>query len=89
MSQAIRAIYTDGQLHLLNPVELSEGQQVQLVILSDRERILAALGDLLAHVPNSTDDDVDETALLNEIEADLRGKPTISDAIIEERREGP
>jgi predicted DNA-binding antitoxin AbrB/MazE fold protein len=88
VSQAIRAIYTDGQLHLLDPVELSEGQQVQLVILSDRERILAALGDLLAHIPNSTDDDVDETTLLNEIEADLRGKPTISDAIIQESREG-
>ena len=89
MSQAIRAIYTEGQLHLLDPVELSEGQQVQLVILSDRERILAALGDLLADIPNSTDDDVDETALLNEIEAELRGKPTISDAIIEERNSSP
>jgi predicted DNA-binding antitoxin AbrB/MazE fold protein len=88
VSQAIRAIYTDGQLHLLDPIELTEGQQVQLVILSDRERILAALGDLLAHIPNSTDDDVDETTLLNEIEADLRGKPTISDAIIQESREG-
>jgi predicted DNA-binding antitoxin AbrB/MazE fold protein len=89
MSQAIRAIYTAGQLQLLDPVDLKEGEQVQLVILSDEECVLAALSDLLVVFPDSSDEDIDEAALLNEIAADLRGKPTISDAIIEERREGP
>lgn len=89
MAQAIRAIYNNGQLRLLDPVDLAEGQQIQLVILSDEERVLAALADLLIEIPDSADDDIDEAALLNEIEADLQGKPTISDAIIEERHEGP
>ncbi len=32
MSRAIRAIYEDGHLRLLDPVELSEGEQVQITI---------------------------------------------------------
>jgi predicted DNA-binding antitoxin AbrB/MazE fold protein len=89
MSQAIRAIYTDGQLHLLDPVVLNEGQQVQLVILSDEERVLAALGDLLVEVPDLTDENIDEAALMREIEEGFRGQSPLSETIIEERREGP
>ena len=89
MSQPIRAIYSEGQLRLLDPVDLSEGQEIQLVILSERERFRAALGDLVVEAPKSTDDPIDEEALLREIREAFRGQPPLSDTIIEERREGP
>jgi predicted DNA-binding antitoxin AbrB/MazE fold protein len=88
VSQPIRAIYSDGQLRLLEPVDLTEGQEIQLMILSDDERVLAALGDLLVEIPDQTGE-LDEDALLREIEEGFRGQPPLSDTIIEERRRGP
>ncbi|MBI5668233.1 MAG: antitoxin family protein [Chloroflexi bacterium] len=35
VSQLLRTIYREGQLRLLDPVDLSEGQEIQLMILSD------------------------------------------------------
>ncbi len=88
--QPIRAIYEHGHLRLIDPVDLAEGQEIQLVILSERERARAALSDILVHYEPDTElDEIDEAALLAEIHADTKGKPVISDAIIEERREGP
>lgn len=89
MSQPIRAVYSEGQLRLLDPVDLSEGEEIQLMILSDEERVLAALGDLLVEIPDPMGEDVDEDALAHEIEEGFRGQPPLSDTIIEERREGP
>jgi predicted DNA-binding antitoxin AbrB/MazE fold protein len=92
MGQTIRAVYSDGQLKPLEPVELAEGQEVHLTILSDRERVRAALGDLLVQVPEPTsaeDDEIDEDALAREIEEAFRGQPPLSETIIQERREGP
>ena len=50
----------------------------------------AAMGDLLVQMPDPTAEmgEVDEAALMREIEEGTRGV-TLSDAIIEERREGP
>lgn len=89
MSQPIRAIYNKGQLRLLEPVDLTEGQEIQLTILSDEERVRAALGDLLVEIPDQMGEDIDEEALAREIEEGFRGQPPLSDTIIEERREGP
>jgi predicted DNA-binding antitoxin AbrB/MazE fold protein len=89
MPQPIRAIYSEGQLRLLDPVDLTEGQEVHLVLLSERERFRAALGDLVVEAPKSTDDPIDEEALLREIENALKGQTPLSESIIEERREGP
>ena len=89
MSQAIRAVYSAGQLRLLDPVDLSEGQQIQLIILSDEERIRAALGDLLIEVPDPTDVNTDEVALMREIEDGFRGQPPLSETIINERHDSP
>lgn len=90
MTQAVRAVYEHGHLRLLDPVELAEGQEIQLTILSERERARAVLSDILVYYEPDTElDELDEVALLAEIQADTKGKPTISDAIIEERREGP
>jgi predicted DNA-binding antitoxin AbrB/MazE fold protein len=86
MSQSIRAVYHDGQLRLLDPIQLTEGEEIQLAIVSDRERVRAALGDLLVDIPVLADD-VDEAALAREIEEGFRGQ-TLSDVIIAERQEG-
>jgi predicted DNA-binding antitoxin AbrB/MazE fold protein len=89
MLQSIRAIYSEGQLHLLEPVNLSEGQEIRLMILSDEDAIRAALGDLLVEIPDTSPSDLDEAALLREVEEAFRGQPPLSEAILQERREGP
>ncbi len=88
MSQTVRAIYGAGQLHLLEPVDLAEGQEIQVLILSKNDRARIALGDLLAEAPISSHDTLDEAALLREIEEELKGH-SLSSAIIEERLTGP
>ena len=87
MAQTIRAVYEEGHLRPLEPIDLTEGQEVHVTILSERERVRAALGDLVVQYP-PIDDDLDEEALLREIREGFKGV-TVSDAIIEERREGP
>jgi predicted DNA-binding antitoxin AbrB/MazE fold protein len=89
MLQPIRVIYSEGQLHLLEPVNLSEGQEIRLMILSDEDAIRAALGDLLVEIPDTSPSDLDEAALLREVEEAFRGQPPLSEAILKERREGP
>lgn len=89
MSQAMLAAYEDGRLRVLDPVNLAEGEQVQLMILGDKERTLAALGDLLVEREPDTDEVVDEAALQAEIDAALQGRVSVSDAIMQERQEGP
>lgn len=91
MAQTVRAVYERGQLRLLDDVVLAEGQQVSVSILSERELIRAMLGDLVVTSPFDPNDDdgIDEEALWREIEAELTEDPRLSDAIIEERREGP
>jgi len=88
MSQPIRAVYQNGQIQLLEPVDLVEGQEIQLVILSDREQVISALGDLVVKVTPSDDETMDEEALLHEVNEAFRGLPSLSNIIIEERREG-
>lgn len=89
MSQTVRAIYRDGHLDLLEPVDLVEGQSVEIIIQSERDRLRAALGDLLVE-PTSTTTYTDEEIedMEREVEEGFRGV-TLSDVIIEERREGP
>lgn len=89
MAQALRAVYEHGRLRLLDPVDLAEGQQIVLVILSDRERVQNALGNLVVRYEDEPESDIDEVALLADIDREMQGKPPISDAIIEERQEGP
>jgi len=91
MAGTIRAVYERGQLRPLEPLALRDGQEVRLAILSEREQARSALADLLSPVgaESTTEaDEVDETAILTAIDAALRGRPPVSDAIIDERREG-
>lgn len=85
---SIRAVYRNGQLQLLDPVELAEGQEVQLHILDEPNRVRDALSDLLVQVRFEDDDEtLDEVALQQEIDRASQGV-TLSDVIIEERRSG-
>jgi predicted DNA-binding antitoxin AbrB/MazE fold protein len=89
MSQPVRAVYKGGQLWLLDPVHLTEGQEIRVLILSEEDRVRAALGDLVVPYSAPTEEDVHEEALVREVEEGFRGQPQLSETILEERREGP
>jgi predicted DNA-binding antitoxin AbrB/MazE fold protein len=89
MTLALRAVYEHGKLRLLDPVQLAEGQEIQLMILSDKEQARAVLGDLLVQFIDPVDEDIDEAELARIIEEGFQGQPSLSEAIIKERREGP
>ena len=93
MSQAIRAIYEDGHLRLLDPVELTEGAYVDVTIatidaeaLTLDQRMRAALGSLVRFPLPREKDQGAEPAW---IPLKLKGGRTVSEYIIQERREGP
>jgi predicted DNA-binding antitoxin AbrB/MazE fold protein len=84
---SIRAVYRDGHLQLLEPVDLSEGQEVQLhILLDERSRVQQALSDVLASAKDNDvqQPDMDELALQQQIDDATRGI-SVSDLIIEER----
>lgn len=92
------------QLETTTPEELIElmRQHVELVVMqngiplarvspmemSEQALLRAALGDLLVQYPDQPDDNLDEEALMQEIRDGTKGV-TLSDIILEERREGP
>jgi len=77
----VRAIYEHGQLRLLDPVDLAEGQAVNIAILSEKDRVRAALGDFVApRKMDNKDSEVERYA--NDIETGTR---PLSEIIIEER----
>ena len=88
-SQSIRAVYENGLLRPLDPISLMDGQHIQLMILSEQEQTRAALADLVVQFDAQPLEDIDEAVLQAEIDASITGNPAVSDAIIEERREGP
>lgn len=88
MSETLRAVYENGHLRLLDPVELTDGQEIRLVILTERDRARAALRDLVAYMPPA-DHSVDETALMRELDIAAGDQRPLSADIIAERREGP
>ena len=87
---SIRAIYRGGTLQPLDPVDLEDGQEVQIQILDERTLILDALSDLIVvsdDEAGAEDVDFDEVGLQREIDKATHGV-TLSDLIIEERRTG-
>jgi predicted DNA-binding antitoxin AbrB/MazE fold protein len=91
MALSVRAIYENGHLRLLDPVDLPEGQQVRIInleIVSDEEAMRAALGDLVQWPDTSDDSDAWVEDMADEIaEALSKGRP-LSEIIIEERNSG-
>ena len=70
-------------------MDLTEGQEIELIIVSEHERAYVALSDLLVHYDPETENEIDETRLMAELDNSLQGNPSVSEAIIRERREGP
>jgi predicted DNA-binding antitoxin AbrB/MazE fold protein len=89
MVAPVRAVYENGHLRLLYPLDLAEGQEIDVLILTERDKAIAALGNLVATPPQISDEGIDEEALLRELDETYGGNLSVSDAIIQERREGP
>ena len=83
----IRAIYRDGNLQLLDNVNLSEGQEVHLQIVDNTLTIHQALSDLIAETPAENVASVDDRKLQKLIDDATKGV-TLSDIIVEERSSG-
>jgi len=83
----IRAVYHNGQLQLLDTVELQEGQEVQLQIVEEQTPLEDLIGDMLVRFePDNTD--IDEDAVVQELDRALAGKRPLSEIVIEERLAG-
>ena len=90
MEQSVRAVYQNGQLRLLDPVKLKEGEEIELTIRTQRDKVVKALGDLVASSPATMDDDdVDESAITRELDEAFRGQLPLSQTIVDERQESP
>lgn len=89
MAQIFEVVCRDGHLHPITPISLAEGQTLHIMILTEREIVEKALGDLLVKSSLPLDDSIDEEALMREIEEAFRGQRPLSEDIIEERRNGP
>jgi hypothetical protein len=79
--QAIRAIYHEGQLYLIDNADFINGQEIQLFILSEEEKLRSALGDLLLESVDISDEILDELDLQKEVERGFRGQPPLSQKI--------
>jgi len=87
MAQAIRAVYEQGWLRLLDPVNLIEDKSSCHAHFR-AERARDVLDEILVHMnPNLLRDRRDKAAGGNR--CCHAGQTAISTAIIEERREGP
>ena len=62
MSQPIRAVYKGGQLGLLDLVHVMEGRVMRVLILSEEDRVRAALSGLVVPLAARVGADVDKAA---------------------------
>jgi predicted DNA-binding antitoxin AbrB/MazE fold protein len=87
MSQTIRAVYDEGQLRLLDRVDLKPGQHVTLSItpMTEEEALRAALGDIVRWADPSDDSDAAIEREAEAIKDAVQGTPLLSEVIIEER----
>jgi predicted DNA-binding antitoxin AbrB/MazE fold protein len=90
MALVVRAVVEDGQLKLLDPVDLPEGQQLRLQIetLSEEDAIRAALGDSVIWPDTSDDSDAWLEDIAGELAMSLSKGRSLSQIIIEERESG-
>ncbi len=85
---SVRAVYRNGQFQLLDSVDLQEGQEVQLQIVKQQTPVQALIGDMLTHFERD-ETEIDEDAVLLEVEQSLKGNRPLSEIIIEERADNP
>lgn len=90
MALVIRAVYEQGRLRPLDPVDLVEGQQVTVRIerQAEREAIDAVLQGVLVEFPDADDNsDAWVEDMAEEIDLAFRGEPPLSEIIIQDRGE--
>lgn len=83
---SIRAVYRDGQLRPLDPVDLQEGQEVQLQIVGTGTKLADAVADMLVTY-DEVEPAFDEAAVQQQLDAALKGQRPLSEIIIAERHE--
>lgn len=90
MATPIRAIYKNGQLQLFAPLDLAEGAEVEVMIVTENDLFNEAFSDLLVKpLPSDYDfGEIDEEAIMAEIREAFKGQPPLSDDMIRERQEG-
>jgi predicted DNA-binding antitoxin AbrB/MazE fold protein len=81
---SVRAVYHQGHLQLLDPVNLAEGQQVHIQIVEAEKPLKALIADMLMPFEGIASE-IDEAGLLNELDQQLKGKRPLSEIIIEDR----
>lgn len=85
---AIRAIYRNGMLELLDPVNLSEGQAVEVQIVDERPSLVDTVAHLLVRSdtePTLTPDE--EAQIQQQLDIALQSQRPLSEIIIAERHE--
>lgn len=88
MALVVRAVYEDGVLRPLDPVDLVEGQQITVTIEQDERAILKAiLGDMVQWSNPDDDSDAWVEDMAEEIDRAFQGDPPLSQYIIEDRGE--
>ena len=87
---SVRAVYQNGQLQLLDPVSLAEGEEVTLQIVQKQATLRDVIGDMLFTFDVDNDElaEIDEEALQKKLDEALKGTRPLSEIIIEERRSG-
>ncbi len=86
---SIRAIYHDGQLRLLDPINLREGQEIQIHIVEQPDSLTQAIADLLISVGEREAEiaGYDESAAQQRLDVALSGQRPLSEIILEERHD--
>ena len=87
MSTRIRAVYEEGHLRLLDPVQLREGQQVDVIIESTESdtALRTALGDLVRWPDPADEHDAEIEAQAEAIDRAFSGGRPVCEILIEDR----
>lgn len=90
MALSVRAIYENGMLRLLEPLNLAEGQEVQinLNLTSEQDELRAILGDSVIWPDTSDDSDAWVEDMADEIAEALSKGRSLTEIILEERENG-
>lgn len=85
---SIRAVYEDGYLKPLEPLDLTPGQEVRVTIEGDeRDKLRAVLGDLVRWANPDDDRDAWVEDEADAIDKAFQGDPPLSQIIIDDRGE--
>jgi predicted DNA-binding antitoxin AbrB/MazE fold protein len=86
----VRAVYHDGQVQLLDPVDLPDGQQLKISIepIAEPDAVRAALGDLVIWPDLSDDSDAWVEAEAEAVASALSRGRSLTEIIMEERDSG-